>query len=101
MHGDAGGEVRMMMHRVASVTAAAAVLLATQLFGSSAGAAPVNRPLADALTRQFNRQELQQLRSGDSGAYSRPYGHRLRALPQAGMSRAGASPHPVWGYLGH
>jgi hypothetical protein len=59
------------MRPTTRTTSAAAVLLTT-MSAIPASARPVNRPLADELTRQLNQKELEQLQSGDAGTYSHP-----------------------------
>jgi hypothetical protein len=91
------------------ITSAAAVLLTAHLSAVSASAAPVNRPLADELTRQFNQQELEQLQSG-AGAYSQTGADQLNrqqldqsgtATPPTGISRAVIPPPAESPYLPH
>jgi hypothetical protein len=66
-------------------TCAAAVLMAIHMSAVSAGAASVDRPRADELTRQFNQKELEQLQSG-AGSYSLPSSDINRPpLNQPGM----------------
>jgi hypothetical protein len=86
------------------------VLLTTQISAVSASAAPLNRPLADELTRQFNQQELEQLQSGDAGAYSQPGANQLNrqqldqpgtTSPPAGIFRVVIPPPPEWPQLPH
>lgn len=84
-----------MTRRIANAISLAAVFSAICMSIAAANAAPVNRPLADKLTRQYNRQELQALHSGAGGLYSRP----AVAFPSAGMSRAVGPRRPLWHYM--
>ena len=72
-------------------------------------ASPVNRSLADELTRQFNQQELEQLQLG-AGDYSQPGAGQLNrqqldqlgtAPSPAGISRAVIPPPAEWPYPPH
>jgi len=92
----------MMIRRLIGPTSAAALLTISTV---AASAAPVNRSLADELTRQFNQQELEQLQSDSASAYSQPAYYRQQlyqpeiAPPPAGMSPAVAPPQAEWSYL--
>jgi hypothetical protein len=98
-----------MMHRIAGTSSAAVVLLTTHMSAVSASAAPVNRPLADELTRQFNQKELEQLESG-AAVYSQTDADQLnrQQLDQpvtagrpTGISRAVNPSPPEWPRLPH
>jgi hypothetical protein len=82
----------MMRRPIARATAAAAAMFAAHMGAASASAAPVNRPLADELTRQFNQKELEQLQSGDASAYSQPGADQLNRHQ---LGEPGAIPPPA------
>jgi hypothetical protein len=92
------GESRMMIHRLIGPTSAAVLLAISTV---SASAAPVNRSLADELTRQFNQQELEQLQSDSAGAYSQPayYRQQLYQPEITPPPAAVAPPQAEWSYL--
>jgi hypothetical protein len=64
-----------MMRIIAAISAVAA-LPTVYMSAIAASAKPVNRALADQLTRQFNQQELEQMQSG-AGTYSQPGADQL------------------------
>jgi len=65
-----------MMRRIIGAIGAIAALPTVHLSAMAAGAKPVDRALADQLTRQFNQQELEQMQSG-AGSYSQPGADQL------------------------
>lgn len=88
------------------ISRTAAALFATLVSAASAGAAPVNRPLADALTQQFNQQELQAMEIGSPGVYSRAdllngqqLGQPVAVPPPPAMYAPPMAPPPAWSYL--
>jgi hypothetical protein len=91
-----------MMRPTTRATSAAAVLLST-MSAMPASAKPVNRPLADELTRQLNQKELEQLQSGATATYSQPGADQLNRQqldePEAAL-RPGPA-RPGWSYLPH
>ena len=85
-----------MMRRTIAAISAVAALPAIHMSAMAASAKPVNRPLADQLTRQFNQQELEQLQPG-GGTYSQPGAEQLNRqqlgrpgtpFPAPGISRS-------------
>jgi len=64
-----------MMRIIAAISAVAA-LPAVHMSAIAASAKPVDRALADQLTRQFNQQELEQMQSG-AGTYAQPGADQL------------------------
>src|SRR5262249_31308587 len=69
-------EVRIMMRRIIGAIGAVAALPIIHLSAMAASVKPVDRALADQLTRQFNQQELEQMQSG-VGSYSQARGDQL------------------------
>jgi hypothetical protein len=65
-----------MMRIIAAISAVAA-LPTVYMSAITASAKPVDRALADQLTRQFNQQELEQMQSGGSGTYAQPGAEQL------------------------
>lgn len=100
-----------MMRAIATI-AGATVLLAASMSATPASALPVNRPLADQFTQQYNQQELQQLQASEARVYTpaRIYSqtHTVQIneqplgpaeAPPPPPPRPLYAPQPEWSYL--